>query len=301
MDMAPIAIKPTKSDKIFQICNTVFLALLLLIVSYPLYFVVIACFSDPDAVARGEVLLFFKDFNIEGIKYVLRDIDVLNGYRNTIIYTTLGTCLNLIMTMTAGYALSVPFVGRRPVMLMMTFTMYFGGGMIPTYFLIRDLGMLNTLWVMIVPGALSVYNTMVARTFMSTNIGDSLYEAAEMDGCTRIRFFVSIVLPLSGVLIAILTLFYGVGHWNSYFNAILYISDRGKYPLQLVLREILVLNQVAASDLASMDPDMIGYMQRIADTMKYALIIITSIPVLILYPFLQKYFVKGVMVGSMKG
>ena len=186
-------------------------------------------------------------------------------------------------------------------MLMMTFTMYFGGGMIPTYFLIRDLGMLNTMWVMIVPGAISVYNTMVARTFMSTNIGDSLYEAAEMDGCSRIRFFVSIVLPLSGVLIAILTLFYGVGHWNSYFNAILYISDRGKYPLQLVLREILVLNQVAASDLASMDPDMIGYMQRIADTMKYALIIITSIPVLILYPFLQKYFVKGVMVGSMKG
>lgn len=299
--MAPITIKPTRSDKIFQIVNTIFLSLLLLIVAYPLYFVVIACFSNPDAVARGEVILFFKDFNIEGIKFVLRDVDVLNGYRNTIVYTILGTCLNLIMTLTAGYALSVPFVGRRPIMLMMTFTMYFGGGMIPTYFLIRDLGMLNTMWVMIVPGAISVYNTMVARTFMSTNIGDSLYEAAEMDGCSRIRFFVSIVLPLSGVLIAILTLFYGVGHWNSYFNAILYISDRGKYPLQLVLREILVLNQVAASDLASMDPDMIGYMQRIADTMKYALIIITSIPVLILYPFLQKYFVKGVMVGSMKG
>ena len=295
------AVRMSKGDRIFQIVNTIFLLLLLVIVAYPLYFVVIAAFSDPDAVARGEVLLYIKGFQTQGFKFVLSDQDVIYGYCNSLLYTLVGTAINIILTMTAGYALSVPFAGRRPIMLLMTFTMYFSGGMIPSYFLMRDIGLLNSFWVMVLPGAVSVYNTMVARTFIRSNINESLYEAAEMDGCSRIRFFISIVLPVSGVLIAIMTLFYGVGHWNSYFNAILYINDRKKFPLQLVLREILVLNQVAASDIAGQDPELLAFMQKIADTMKYALIIVSSVPVLILYPFLQKYFVKGIMVGSMKG
>lgn len=291
----------TKGDHVFQIINTAFLILLTVIIAYPLYFVVIASISDPTAVASGQVLFFAKDLQLLGYKQVLSDADVMTGYLNTILYTVVGTSINLLLTLTAGYALSVDIVGRGAIMLFFTFAMFFSGGMIPSYFLMRDLKLLNSIWAMVLPGAVSVYNMMVARTFIGSNINNSLFEAAEMDGCSRIKFFVSIVLPLSGVLIAILTLFYGVGHWNSYFNAILYITDRAKFPLQLVLREILVLNKISASDIANTDPELLAYMQDVADTMKYALIIVSSIPVLILYPFLQKYFVKGVMIGSMKG
>ena len=215
------AIKPTRSDRIFQIINTVFLGLLLLVIAYPLYFVVIASFSDPTEVYTGKVLLWVKGFQTTGYKQVLMDHDVLIGYKNTLIYTIVGTLVNLAFTMTAGYALTTNFIGKKPISFLITFTMFFGGGMIPTYFLMRNLRILNTLWVMVLPGAVSVYNLMITRTFIAGNISDALYEAAEIDGCSRLRFFFAIVVPLSGVLIAILTLFYGVGHWNSYMNAIL--------------------------------------------------------------------------------
>ena len=295
------AIKPTRSDRIFQIINTVFLGLLLLVIAYPLYFVVIASFSDPTEVYTGKVLLWVKGFQTTGYKQVLMDHDVLIGYKNTLIYTIVGTLVNLAFTMTAGYALTTNFIGKKPISFLITFTMFFGGGMIPTYFLMRNLRILNTLWVMVLPGAVSVYNLMITRTFIAGNISDALYEAAEIDGCSRLRFFFAIVLPLSGVLIAILTLFYGVGHWNSYMNAILYLNQRKRFPLQMVLRELLIENQVSANDVQNNDPELLAYMQQLADTMKYSLIIIASVPVLILYPFLQRYFVKGVMIGSVKG
>ncbi len=295
------AIKPTRSDRIFQIINTVFLGLLLLVIAYPLYFVVIASFSDPTEVYTGKVLLWVKGFQTTGYKQVLMDHDVLIGYKNTLIYTIVGTLVNLAFTMTAGYALTTNFIGKKPISFLITFTMFFGGGMIPTYFLMRNLRILNTLWVMVLPGAVSVYNLMITRTFIAGNISDALYEAAEIDGCSRLRFFFAIVVPLSGVLIAILTLFYGVGHWNSYMNAILYLNQRKRFPLQMVLRELLIENQVSANDVQNNDPELLAYMQQLADTMKYSLIIIASVPVLILYPFLQRYFVKGVMIGSVKG
>lgn len=295
------AIKPTRSDRFFQIINTVFLGLLLLVIAYPLYFVVIASFSDPTEVYTGKVLLWVKGFQTTGYKQVLMDHDVLIGYKNTLIYTIVGTLVNLAFTMTAGYALTTNFIGKKPISFLITFTMFFGGGMIPTYFLMRNLRILNTLWVMVLPGAVSVYNLMITRTFIAGNISDALYEAAEIDGCSRLRFFFAIVVPLSGVLIAILTLFYGVGHWNSYMNAILYLNQRKRFPLQMVLRELLIENQVSANDVQNNDPELLAYMQQLADTMKYSLIIIASVPVLILYPFLQRYFVKGVMIGSVKG
>ena len=295
------AIKPTRSDRIFQIINTVFLGLLLLVIAYPLYFVVIASFSDPTEVYTGKVLLWVKGFQTTGYKQVLMDHDVLIGYKNTLIYTIVGTLVNLAFTMTAGYALTTNFIGKKPISFLITFTMFFGGGMIPTYFLMRNLRILNALWVMVLPGAVSVYNLMITRTFIAGNISDALYEAAEIDGCSRLRFFFAIVVPLSGVLIAILTLFYGVGHWNSYMNAILYLNQRKRFPLQMVLRELLIENQVSANDVQNNDPELLAYMQQLADTMKYSLIIIASVPVLILYPFLQRYFVKGVMIGSVKG
>ncbi len=294
-------IRWSKGDRVFQWVNTIVLTLTLVIILYPLYFVLIASFSDPTAVARGDVFISIKGFQTLGYHYVLSDPDVLIGYRNSILYTVLGTIINLILTLTAGYALSLRFMGKTFLSLFFTFTMFFSGGMIPNYFLIRDLGMLDSVWALLLPGAVSVYNLFITRTFISGNISDSLYEAAEIDGCSHIRFFLFIVLPLSGVLIAILTLFYGLGHWNSYFNAILYITDRKKFPLQLVLREILILNKISASDIANQDPELLAQMQQVADTMKYSLIVVASVPFLVLYPFLQKYFVKGVMIGSIKG
>lgn len=294
-------IKYTRSDAIFQIVNTFVLVTVLLIILYPLYFVVIASISSPTEVAAGRVLLWPRGIALTGYKQVLSDNDVIFGYRNTIIYTILGTTINIILTMTAGYALSIDFVGKGPLMLFFSFTMFFSGGMIPAYFLMRDLHLLDTVWAMVLPGAVSVYNMMITRTFIAGNIPQALFESAELDGCSRIRFFVYIVIPLSGVLMAILTLFYGVAHWNSYFNAILYISKRERFPLQLVLREILILNKVSASDMANTDPELLAQMQDTADLMKYSLIIISSLPVLILYPFLQRFFVKGVMIGSVKG
>lgn len=294
------SIKPTRGDRVFLAIDTVFLLAALLLVLYPLYFVVIASFSDPTAVAGGETFFWVKGFQMRGYQLVLSDADVLVGYKNTVLYTVLGTLISLFMTLTAGYALTVDFAGRKFVNLLFTFTMFFGGGMIPGYFLIRDLGMLDTIWAMVIPGSLSVYNLMVARTFISGNIPVSLYEAAQIDGSSRIGFFVRIVLPLSGVLIAILALFYGVGYWNSYMSAILYITDRKLFPLQLVLRETLILNQSAEADVLSQNPEMIAEKQRVADSMKYSLIIVSSLPVLMLYPFLQRYFIGGVLIGSVK-
>lgn len=285
-------------DRAFYIVCTILLVILLLIVVYPIYFVLIASISDVNLVNTGKVLLYPKGIQFVGYQRVLTNARILSGYRNTLLYTLFATLLNLALTMTAGYALSVKVPGRNFFSLMITFTMFFGGGLIPYYFVIRALGILNTFWVMILPGAVSAYNLIITRTFLKSNIPNELYEAAAIDGCNRLQFFGRIVVPLSGTLIAVLTLFYAVGHWNDYFNALMFLQERSLHPLQLILREILIENSIAADD---MDGEAAAALQSMKETLKYALIVVSSLPMMILYPMVQKHFVKGVMIGSVKG
>ena len=291
-------------DTVFDIVVAAALLLIIVIMAYPIYFVFVASFSDPAYVNNGSMLLWPKGFTLLGYQKVFEDARIWIGYGNTLIYTAGGTALGTLVTMMAGYALSrkdLPF--RNTLMGYFVFTMYFGGGLIPTYLVIRNLHMLNTMWALVLPGCLSVYNMIVARTFFKSNISEELYEAAEIDGCTQGQFFFRIALPLSAAITAILVLYYGVGHWNSYFSALVYISDSEKYPLQLVLRNILITNETALAQTATTEAARAALRekQQLIDVMKYYLIIISSIPVLLLYPFIQKYFVKGVMIGSLKG
>ncbi|HOJ10120.1 MAG TPA: carbohydrate ABC transporter permease [Clostridiales bacterium] len=292
-------IKMETSDLIYYLLVNIFLTIITLVVLYPLIFIVSASFSSPIAVSAGKVLLWPVDFSLEGYKAVFKSRHIVSGYLNTFIYTGTGTAINIAMTMIAAYALSrkeMPF--RGIITFLFTFTMLFGGGMIPNYILMLKLGMINTRWAIIIPGAISVYNMIIARTFIQ-NIPNELLEAAQIDGCSDSYYFFKIVLPLSKALIAILTLYYSVGHWNSYFDAFLYLSDRKLYPLQIILREILVANSIPMDEIV--DPETMNAKQGLADLLKYSLIIVSSVPVLILYPFIQKYFIKGVMIGSLKG
>ncbi|HBA47565.1 MAG TPA: sugar ABC transporter permease [Lachnospiraceae bacterium] len=287
-------------DKIFTIIVAVVLTLFFLVVLYPCIFVISASFSSGNAVQAGKVLLFPVDFSLEGYKAVLNTPKVWTGFRNSLLYTVGGTLISLVLTMTTAYCLSrndVP--GRNIVMLFFTFTMFFNGGMIPTYLVVRQMHMLNTPWALIIPGALSVYNMIVARTFIRNTIPDELMEASMMDGCSDIRYFLKIVLPLSKAIIAVLVLFYGVGIWNAYFNALIYMNDRNLYPLTIFLREILLVESIDPSTVA--DPELQAKIASMAGVIKYALIVVTMIPIMMIYPFIQKYFVKGVMIGSVKG
>ncbi len=292
-------IPPSKADRVFYIISLLILILVLIIVLYPLYFVLIASISNYKAVGRGEVILWPVGFSFDSYLKIFSRQNILIGYRNTLAYTVVGTAINLALTMVTGYALSIKFPGRRVINFLITFTMFFGGGIIPTYFVIRDLGLLNSFWVMILPGAISAYNLILTRSYIEQSIPEEMYEAASIDGCNRFNYFLKIVLPLSGVLISIMTLFYAVGHWNSYFSAMMYIDDPNLYPLQLVLREILVNNNIHVEDM--IDPEEIERAEMLRESLKYSLIVVGSLPVLILYPFLQKYFVKGIMIGSIKG
>ena len=234
---------------------------------------------------------------------MLEHKDVINGAKNTIIVTVVATSMNVFLTMLGAYATSIKFPGKGIVMKLITFTMFFGAGMIPNYLLMQGLGLLDTRWALILPGMISVYNLTVTRTFIKGNIPNELREAAQLDGCGHFRFFFSIVWPLCGSIIAIITLFYASGHWNSYMSAVLYIRDRSLFPLQMIMREILISNQIQAKDMAlnAADLEMMASLQEAADSMKYALIIITTAPMMVAYPFVQKYFVKGVTLGSVKG
>ncbi|MBS4829033.1 MAG: carbohydrate ABC transporter permease [Eisenbergiella sp.] len=297
-------IKRCREDVIYDAVIFVILTLILLVVAYPLWWVIISSISDPSAVSAGKVLWRPIGFTLKGYAEVFKDELVMTGFVNSIIYTFFGVLVNLAVTLPTAYALSrSKFSGKKPITIFYMITMFFSGGMIPTYLVVRNMQMLNTMWALILPGCLSVYNMIVARTFFQTNISEELYEAAEIDGCTQGRFFFAIALPLSAAITAILVLYYGVGHWNSYFSALLYISDQDKYPLQLVLRNILITNQNALSQAATTAEARAAMRekQELLDLMKYSLIIISSIPVLVLYPFIQKHFVKGVMIGSVKG
>lgn len=296
------AIKEPRGDRVFGVINMILVTFFFLIVFYPLYFVVIASFSDPDLVSTGQILLIPKGLNIQGYIRVFKERDVMIGYRNTIYYTFFGTLFNLFLTIPCAYALSKKdLVGRNLLMGVFTFTMYFGGGMIPTYLLIRDLGLLDTWVTLIITSGVSCYNLIIARTFFSSSVSAELEEAAAIDGCSRTRAFISIVLPLSKALLGVLALYYGISHWNSWFSGMIYLEGRDKAPLQLILRDILIENQAVQMDDTGLGAEAEALRLKLASLMKYCLIVVSSIPVLIIYPFLQKYFDKGVMLGSVKG
>ncbi|MCL2058676.1 MAG: carbohydrate ABC transporter permease [Oscillospiraceae bacterium] len=287
-------------DKVFYRTTEVVITLFFLIVLYPLIYVVSSSFSGGRAVLAGRVVLWPVDFGVEGYRIVFQYKEVFRSFFNSVGYTTLGTTINIAMTMMCAYALArrtLPF--RNIFMFLFTFTMFFNGGMIPNYMLIRNLGIMNTVWALVLPGAISVYNMIIARTFMQSTLPNEMLEAAQIDGCNDVRFFFQMVLPLSKAIIAVLCVYYVVGHWNSWFNAFLYINGREKYPLQLVLREILINNTFDAN--RQMDPELVRRMQGISDLMKYSLIVIASTPMMLVYPFAQKFFVRGVMIGSIKG
>lgn len=297
-------VKRCREDVIFDTVIFSILTLILFVVAYPLYWVIISSFSDPTAVSAGKVLLRPIGFTLKGYAEVFKNSQVMRGFFNSIVITFVGVCVNLAVTLPTAYALSRDnFSGKKPITIFYMITMFFGGGMIPTYLVVKNMQLLNTIWALVLPGCLSVYNMIVARTFFKSNISEELYEAGEIDGCTQSRFFFQIALPLSKAIIAIMVLYYGVGHWNSYFSALLYISDQDKYPLQLVLRNILITNQTALSQTATTAAARAALQeqQQLIDVMKYSLIIISSVPVLIMYPLVQKHFVKGVMIGSVKG
>ncbi|WP_248924037.1 carbohydrate ABC transporter permease [Paenibacillus hamazuiensis] len=290
----------TFGDRLFGAANIVFLTLITFVVIYPLFFVLIASVSDPAAVLNGEVWLYPKGVHFTAYERILKQDEVMNGYWNTIVYTITGTAVNILMTVLAAYPLSLGrFAGRGVITAFMVFTMFFSGGLIPTYLLVKQLGMVDTIWAMIIPGAVSVYNIIIMRTFFQTGIPKEVQEAAHMDGCNDFQLLRKIVLPLSMPIIAVMVLLYSVGHWNSYFSALIYLSDRGMYPLQLFLRELLVQNQTLET-IAYFNEDLTKRMME-AEAIKYAAVIVANLPVLLLYPFLQKYFAKGMLVGAIKG
>ncbi|WP_106769750.1 carbohydrate ABC transporter permease [Paenibacillus faecalis] len=298
-------VRETKRDKIFMVCNYFFVLFAFIIVLYPLIYVVSASISDPKLVNSGEMWLFPKGITFEGYKRVFENAAIWSGYANTILYTVVGTSINLFVTLPAAYALSrKDFVGRNFFMGMFMVTMFFGGGLVPSYLLVKELGMIDSMWALVLPSAASIWNIIVSRTFFQSTIPNELQDAAQIDGCTNLRMFIKIVLPLSMPIIAVMALFYGVGHWNSYFSALIYLNDSAKYPLQLVLRQILVLQEMSAQGGGLMDASTASALNskaEIAALVKYAVIIVATVPVITLYPFLQRYFVQGVMIGSVKG
>ncbi|MBN2981470.1 carbohydrate ABC transporter permease [Cohnella algarum] len=293
-------IKESKGDRLFNIVNAILLTLALIAVAYPLIYVFSASFSSTSAVLSGRVWLWPVEPSLDGYEAIFQNGNVVRGFLNTVMYTALGTLLNVALTIMAAYPLSRrDFRGRAGFMLLFVFTMMFNGGLIPNYLLVKELNMLDTIWAMIVPTALSVWNVIIMRTYFQTTIPYEMLEAAQLDGCNDFRFLTRIVLPLSGPILAVIALFYAVGHWNQYFNAMIYLKNPDLYPLQLILRDILVQNEVSVDMLG--DVKTAAARQGLRELLKYSLIVVTSLPLLIVYPFVQKFFVKGVMIGSVKG
>ena len=295
-----------QGDFRFDVVNMIVLGLITLLFFYPMYLCLISAVSSPEEVYAGRVLLLPKGFNSEGFQRVIENDSLWRGYLNTIFYTVLGTCINLALTMTGAFVLSRrTFALRTPLNWMVLFTMFFGGGMIPTYLLVKDLKLLNTVWSLVLPGAISTWNLIITRTFLATSIPNELQEAAYIDGCNNIRFFLRIVLPNATTIIAVIGLFYAVDHWLSYWNAMLYITDETRYPLQLVLRDILLKAEVALESARSGEDSesamAVVELLRISESVKYIVVIAGTLPLLIVFPFVEKYFVKGVMIGSVKG
>ena len=295
-------IKPTMQDRVLQIVLYVVLSIALIVVIYPLFFVIIASISDPVRVNTGAVWIVPLGLTLDGYREIFTDDQILRGYWNSVLYTVFGTLLNLVLTISAAYALSRrDMVGRNLIMGVLVFTMFFTGGLIPLFLLVRSLGLYDTFFIMILvmPNAVSVFNIVIARTFFQSNIPQELLEAASMDGCSDFRFLASVVIPISGAIIAVLMVFYAVSHWNAFFGALVFLKSENRYPLQLILRGILLSHQLA-DDMWVDDSDALKH-QMLAESIKYGVIVVASIPVLVLYPFVQKHYVRGVMLGSIKG
>jgi len=292
-------IRPSKGDKVFYAINGIFLLILAVIVIYPMWFIIVASFSDPDAVLNGKVWAWPVGFTISGYTNLLKEKAIWTGYRNTIIYVTLGTLWNLFLTIPAGWALSrkdLPF--RKVIMWIMIVTMFFGGGLIPYYLLVSTLGLVNSPLSQILLGGVSVYNLFMVKSYYTTNIPQETIEAAEVDGCGEFRTFFSIVLPLSKPIIAVMILFYAVGRWNNYFDALIFLSSEEYFPLQLVLHNILMAAEEASTSASG--SDTILEATKTANQIRYSSIIVSSLPIIIAYPFIQKYFNQGFLVGSFK-
>ena len=288
-------------DRVFYVVNTVLLLLFLVAVTYPFLYIVSCSFSSGKALISGKVVLLPVEPTLEGYQAILEYRDIWTGFGNSFLYTISGTLIGLVMTVLAAYPLSRrSLAGRKPIMILFLFTMLFNGGLVPNYMLIMKLKLLNTIWAIILPTALSAYNVIVSRTFFMTSIPEELHESAELDGCGEFRYLLSIVLPLSKAILAVLVLWIAIGLWNSYFNPMIYLNDKAKYPLQLILREILLMANVDFTRAAS-NPELFYRNQQLSEILRYGTIIISALPLMILYPFIQKYFVKGVMIGSVKG
>ncbi|NOU94092.1 ABC transporter permease subunit [Paenibacillus sp. LMG 31456] len=290
----------TGSDRVFTIMNYLILTLFTVSVLYPLVAVLSNSLSSPVAVGAGRVWLWPVEISLEGYYKVFEYKKVWIGFGNSLYYTAIGTAVNIAFTLLAGYPLSrSDFFGRNIFMSLFVFTMIFHGGLIPTYMIVKELGLVNTRWAMIIPGALAVWNVIITRTYFKTTIPHEMLESAQMDGCSDFRFLFRMAIPLSAPIIAVNALFYAVNHWNTYFQAMIYLSNAKLFPLQLVLREILVLSQVT--------PDMLDQVTDAAkldgmtDVLKYTLIVVSTLPLMLIYPFVQKHFVKGMMIGSLKG
>lgn len=292
----------SRGDKIFNGCNIILVGIFTLVILYPLLFVVFASLSDPRHIFDHVLLLWPRGFTLEGYKRVFANGDIWMGFKNAVIYTALGTVVNVVMTTLAAYPLSRrDFRGRNVVTMLFTFTMFFSGGLIPTYIVNEGLGIVNTMWVMIIPGAVSVYNMIIMRTYFQQNIPIELEESAFIDGATDIQLLLKVVLPLSTPILAVMMMFYGVGRWNGYFDAMIYLSDRSLFPLQLILREILVQNQMGdAANQAMMSVNQ-SEVSALKQSIKYAVVVVSSVPVLLFYPVVSKYFEKGIMIGAIKG
>lgn len=295
---SPLA--PSGSDLVFHVFNTLLILAIFVILLWPLWFVFIASISDPDAVNNGQVLLLPKGLTLSGYKRMLEYKELWKGYSNTIFYTITGTALNMVLSICVAYPLSnKEFALRKPLLVFFMFTMYFSGGLIPSYLLLKDLHILDTRWAMILPGAVSVYNCLIIRSYFINSIPGELKEAAILDGANSAQYLFKVVLPLSKPVLAVIALYYMVGHWNGYLNALYYIYDTDLYPLQSVLRELLMSDKMMASMMS--DPELARQAMQASQAMKYCVVIASILPMLVVYPFVQKHFVKGVMIGAVKG
>jgi len=294
------AVKEPRQDKAFNVVNYFVLSIFLLVVLYPLVFIISASISSPIAVSSGEVWLWPVDITFNGYQAVIEYRTIVTGFLNSLFYAGVGTVINVSMTLLAAYPLSRrDLYGKNVLMFFFAFTLLFGGGLIPTYLVVKELGLLDTRWALILPTAMAVWNMIITRTFYQVTIPNELHEAARMDGCNDFHFFWRIVIPLSKPIIAVNALLYAVGHWNQFFNALIYLTDQALFPLQLVLREIVIQNRIDPG--AMVDASELARRQELRDLLKYSLIVIALIPPLIAYPFVQKHFVKGIMIGSLKG
>ena len=292
--------KAPLGDKIFIILIYILLAAIMLVVFLPLVYIVSASFSDPQAVISNEVWFLPVRPTLRGYQAVFKNRNILTGFANSFYYMIVGTLVNIVMTVMCAYPLSrKEFTARNKVAMIFVFTMYFSGGLIPTYMLVNSLGLVNTRWSMIIPSAMSTYNMIICRTYFVNSIPDELYEAGQLDGCTPFKYLLRAVVPLSKPILAVLVLYYGVTKWNSYFDAMIYLKSQTMVPLQIVLRDILILNQVDYTMIS--DASAIAAQRGLTDLLKYSTIVVASLPVLCIYPFVQKYFVKGVMIGAVKG